>query len=75
MKSLFSFPNENFSKDALDIDTSVSDFISNLMDEYLDKGYSTREIEYVCLQAINMVSAEKRIIKGIKIRKSKNHRN
>ena len=72
MTSLFD-ENECYTQESTDLDIKVSLFLKPIVKEYLEKGYSTRDIESVLLCAVNMTCVEERL-RG-QVKRSKERRN
>jgi hypothetical protein len=53
--------NESYTKEATDLDTKVSRLLKPLVKEYVEMGYSTRDIEAVLLSAVNMTCVVERL--------------
>lgn len=63
MKRLFD-ENDGWTEEALDLAHRAESYFRNIFDEYLEAGYSVREISHVLNSAIGMTECERHIGRG-----------
>jgi hypothetical protein len=59
-KSLFT-EYEKYTNDANNLDDDVQEALQPILDKYLDKGYTVREIEYIMLWSVNEIGLKARM--------------
>ena len=67
MKKLISEKYEHLNDEGRQLDRNFSEILKPLINEYVDNGYSTIEIEHVLVGNITLRMAEVRMKRGFKI--------